>query len=96
MRKTEADSKKEAYSKARTTTLSAYFAENRGKILDFGDYFLEKLSDRELLDNLAEKDLEKLARIFKLMFDKSFAGEEKAEKEQNRVLEEILGIFKNH
>ena len=74
--------------------LSAFFAENRGEILAFGEYFLEKLSDRELLDALAEKDLEKLARIFKLMFDKSFAGEEKSEKDQNRVLEEILGIFK--
>ena len=73
---------------------AGFFAENREKILNFGDYFLGKLSDTELLDNLAEKDLEKLARIFKLMFDKSFAGEEKAEREQNRVLEEILGIFK--
>jgi hypothetical protein len=76
------------------STYSAFFAENREKILAFGDYFLEKLSDRGLLDTLAEKDLEKLARIFKLMFDKNFTGEEKAEKEQNRVLEEILGIFK--
>jgi len=73
---------------------SAFFAENRELILDFGEYFLEKLSDKELLDALAEKDLEKLARIFKLMFDKNFTGEEKSEKEQNKVLEEILGIFK--
>jgi len=28
------------------------------------------------------------------MFDKNFNGEEKTEKEQNRVLEEILEIFK--
>ena len=74
--------------------LAAFFAENRGEILAFGEYFLEKLSDRELLNNLAEKDLEKLARIFKLMFDKSFAEEARAEKGQNRILEEILGIFK--
>jgi hypothetical protein len=71
-----------------------FFAENKEKILDFGEYFLKKLSDRELLDALAEKDLEKLARIFKLMFDKNFTGEEKAEKEQNSILDEILGIFK--
>ena len=71
-----------------------FFCENREKILAFGEYFLQKLSDSELLDNLAEKDLEKLARIFKLMFDKGFAAEEKSEKEQNRVLEEILEIFK--
>ncbi|MCL2638487.1 MAG: hypothetical protein FWD48_08975 [Oscillospiraceae bacterium] len=71
-----------------------FFAENREIILAFGEYFLEKLSDKELLDALAEKDLEKLARIFKLMFDKSFTGEEKTEKEQNRTLEEILKIFK--
>ena len=76
-------------------TFSEFFAENRDKILSFGEYFLEKLSDRALLDGLAEKDLEKLARIFKLMFDKGFAGESKTEKEQNRVLEEILGIFSN-
>ena len=71
-----------------------FFAENRERILAFGEYFLRKLEDGELLDNLAEKDLEKLARIFKLMFDKGFAAEEKTEKEQNRVLEEILEIFK--
>ena len=75
-------------------THTAFFAENRDRILEFGEYFLAKLSDTELLDNLAQKDLEKLARIFKLMFDKSFTGEEKSGKEQNRILEDILGIFK--
>ncbi|MCL2107776.1 MAG: hypothetical protein FWH20_00325 [Oscillospiraceae bacterium] len=71
-----------------------FFSENRDKILAFGEYFLGKLSDSELLDNLAEKDLEKLARIFKLMFDKGFASEDNKEKEQNHLLEEILEIFK--
>jgi hypothetical protein len=77
-----------------TKNAAAFFAENRELILAFGEYFLEKLSDKELLDALAEKDLEKLARIFKLMFDKNFTGEEKTEKEQNRILEEILKVFK--
>jgi hypothetical protein len=77
-----------------TKNAATFFAENREIILAFGEYFLEKLSDKELLDALAEKDLEKLARIFKLMFDKNFTGEEKTEKEQNRILEEILEVFK--
>ncbi|MCL2697988.1 MAG: hypothetical protein FWE74_07890 [Oscillospiraceae bacterium] len=86
----------ETVQKARKSSMSAaaFFAENRELILAFGEYFLEKLSDKELLDALAEKDLEKLARIFKLMFDKNFTGEEKTEKEQNKILDEILGIFK--
>ena len=29
--------------------LSAFFAENRSKILEFGEYFLEKLSDEDVL-----------------------------------------------
>lgn len=88
------DMKKQKPTPKTDLTSSAFFAENREKILCFGEYFLEKLSDKELLDALAEKDLEKLARIFKLMFDKNFTGEEKTEKEQNKILDEILGIFK--
>jgi hypothetical protein len=90
--KSNSQSHKAAVTKA--ATHAAFFAENRERILAFGEYFLEKLSDRELLDNLSQKDLEKLARIFKLMFDKNFTGEEKTEREQNNVLEDILGIFK--
>ena len=81
-------------SQTSSAAVRSFFAENREKILSFGEYFLQKLSDIELLDNLAEKDLEKLARIFKLMFEKGFASDDKQGGEQNQVLNEILEIFK--
>lgn len=34
---------------------------------EFSEVFAEKLADRELLDRLAEKDLEKMAKIYKLL-----------------------------
>ena len=33
----------------------------------FADVFTEKLADRELLEQLAQKDLEKMAKIYKLL-----------------------------
>jgi hypothetical protein len=32
-----------------TKNAAAFFAENRELILDFGEYFLEKLSDKDVL-----------------------------------------------
>lgn len=47
-----------------------FFLENKARILDFGEYFLQKLEDKELMDKVAEKDPEKLARVLKLLLDR--------------------------
>lgn len=71
---------------------SSFFQENRSAIESFGEYFLEKLSDKELIDSLAEKDLEKLARIFKLVFEKL---EESEEKTENTALAQLIKAFQS-
>lgn len=70
----------------------SFFKENKKAILTFGEHFLEKLSDKELIDNLAEKDLEKLARIFKLIFEKLEESEEKVE---NTALVQLIHAFQS-
>ena len=72
--------------------MGGYFKENEELIRAFGDYFLGKLGDRELLDSGAEKDLEKLARIAKLLFEKI---EEEKESETPPLLKEVLEYFNN-
>lgn len=70
------------------TSISAeFFTAHKEDIMDFGEDFLSKLSDRELIDSLAQKDLEKLARVFKLVFDKLEASQQEQE---NPTLERIL------
>lgn len=49
-------------------TVEEYFKNNSPKFFDFGERFIEKLNDDELIDSLAEKDLEKLAKVWKLVF----------------------------
>lgn len=47
-----------------------FFIKNKPRILNFGEYFLTKLEDHELMDRVAEKDPEKLARVLKLLLDR--------------------------
>lgn len=58
--------------------------------MEFGDFFISKLCDRELMENLANKDPEKLARIFRLVFDRLEKAEGKAE---NPSLEALINAF---
>ena len=44
-----------------------FYRENEKSLMEFGDFFISKLCDRELMENLANKDPEKLARIFRLV-----------------------------
>ena len=45
-----------------------WFQQNKQAFLDFGDTFMALLSDTERIEELASRDLEKVARIFKLIF----------------------------
>ena len=64
-----------------------FFLKNKTRILDFGEYFLQKLEDHELMDRVAEKDPEKLARVMKLLLDRL---DEAAPKEENAALAAII------
>ncbi len=66
--------KKTAYQSA-----AEFYEANKERLFVFGELFLEKLTDRELIDALAEKDLEKLARIYKLVFEKIESTEDAPE-----------------
>lgn len=64
-----------------------FFLENKHRILDFGEYFLQKLEDREMMDRVAEKDPEKLARVLKLLLDRL---DDAAPKGSNAALAAII------
>ena len=64
-----------------------FFLENKPRILAFGEYFLTKLEDHELMDRVAEKDPEKLARVMKLLLDRL---DEAAPKAENTALAAII------
>ena len=64
-----------------------FFLENKSRILDFGEYFLQKLEDHELMDRVAEKDPEKLARVLKLLLEKL---DDAAPKAENTALAAII------
>lgn len=46
-----------------------YFKKNNRKFIKFGDKFVTLLNDEQLIDELARKDLEKLAKVWKLVFE---------------------------
>lgn len=50
-------------------TAEQFFEEHNRSFIEFGELFTKKLTDEELVTALAEKDLEKLAKVFKLVFD---------------------------
>ena len=64
-----------------------FFRENKNRILDFGEYFLQKLEDTEAMDRVAEKDPEKLARVLKLLLEKL---EDAAPRAENPALAAII------
>ena len=50
-------------------TPAQFFEKNNASFMKFGKMFTRKLTDEELITALAEKDLEKLAKVFKRVFE---------------------------
>lgn len=50
-------------------TPAQFFDKNNTAFMKFGKMFTTKLTDEQLISALAEKDLEKLAKVFKLVFE---------------------------
>lgn len=54
---------------AKKITAEEFFGKHNRSFIKFGELFAKKLTDEELIAALAEKDLEKLAKVFKLVFE---------------------------
>ncbi len=54
---------------AKKLTAADFFKKHNGSFMKFGELFTEKITDEELIAALAEKDLEKLAKVFRLVFE---------------------------
>lgn len=54
---------------AKKLTAAEFFEKNNTAFMKFGTLFTRKLTDEQLIAALAEKDLEKLAKVFKLVFE---------------------------
>lgn len=50
-------------------TAADFFDKNSAAFMKFGKMFTKKLTDQAVIDSLAEKDLEKLAKVFRLVFE---------------------------
>ena len=50
-------------------TPAQFFEKNNAAFMKFGRMFTRKLTDEQLITALAEKDLEKLAKVFRLVFE---------------------------
>lgn len=64
---------------AKKLTAVDFFKKYNGSFMKFGEMFAQKITDEQLISALAEKDLEKLAKVFKLVFDmvqQNSAGDE--------------------
>ncbi len=76
----------------KSESTDGFFAQNKDRLMEFGDMFVEKLTDRELIDKLAEKDLEKLARVFRLVFDRLDEAGKKDSSTLSQLVEAVREI----
>ncbi len=67
-----------------------FFEKNNRVLIKFGNSVLKKLSDEELISSLAEKDLEKLAKVFKLVFE---LMSENTDVRSEGKLAELIGVY---
>ena len=51
------------------TSVEDFFDANAAKFIKFGKTFIANLTDENLINELDHKDLEKLAKVFKLVFE---------------------------
>ena len=67
-----------------------YFAKNARKFLSFGETFANTLNDKELIAALAQKDLEKLAKVWKLVME--LLSENSAGNSSDKLIE-LIGAY---
>ncbi|MGN1120490.1 MAG: hypothetical protein ACI4Q4_09025 [Oscillospiraceae bacterium] len=75
---------------AKKITPEEFFAKHNRTFIKFGELFAKKLNDEELISALAEKDLEKLAKVFKLVFE--MLDEHNAEAGTDKLIQ-LIGAY---
>lgn len=56
--------------KDKSISLSEFIRSKNDAFIKFADLFCQQISNEELICALAQKDLEKLAKVFNLVFDR--------------------------
>ena len=74
---------------AKEINVSDYFKKNNRKFIKFGENFAKLLNDEELINELARKDLEKLAKVWKLVFE--LMNEQSSD--NGEKLAELIGAY---
>lgn len=75
---------------AKKITPAEFFDKHNRTFMRFGEMFAKKLNDEALINALAEKDLEKLAKVFKLVFE--LLGENTAQAGTDKLIQ-LIGAY---
>lgn len=75
---------------AKKITSAEFFGKHNRSFIKFGEMFAKKLTDEELITALAEKDLEKLAKVFRLVFEML---DENSQSDSTEKLIELIGAY---
>lgn len=73
-------------------TVEDYFSKNTKKFITFGETFSNILNDKELISALAQKDLEKLAKVWKLVFELLIENSPEGASDK---LSELIGAYRD-
>ena len=86
------DTERRNHMARKIVSVSEFFEKNNRLLVKFGNSVLKKLSDEALVTALAEKDPEKLAKVFKLIFE--LMGEN-TQSGSTDSLAELIGIYRD-
>lgn len=75
---------------AKKYTAAEFFDKHNRSFMKFGEMFTRKITDEELISALAEKDLEKLAKVFRLVFE---MVEDNTSADDNGRLEQLIKAY---
>lgn len=75
---------------AKKITAAEFFTKHNRSFIKFGEMFAKKITDEELITALAEKDLEKLAKVFRLVFE---MVEENSSAEDSEKLAKLIQAY---
>ncbi|MBQ8195128.1 MAG: hypothetical protein IJZ47_07145 [Oscillospiraceae bacterium] len=75
---------------AKKLTAAEFFTKHNRSFIKFGEMFARKITDEELISALAEKDLEKLAKVFRLVFE---MVEENSSSEDTEKLAKLIQAY---
>ena len=75
---------------AKKLTAAEFFTKHNRSFIKFGEMFARKIADEELISALAEKDLEKLAKVFRLVFE---MVEENSSSEDTEKLAKLIQAY---